>query len=127
MACREAEMNVQMLADGLWLWTSEVVGRGELASLYVESPATISLLDPVVPPEDTVGFLRALDRDVTRHGGSVDVFFSSADEAALAGDIVERYGAAIRVESTADVEIAGKEFWLPAHRTRFAKRAVWHP
>jgi len=117
-------MQVQRLADGLWSWTSEVEGRGELASLYVESSTAISLLDPIVPPEDAVRFLRALDRDVARHGGSVDVFFSSADDAALAGDIVERYGAAIRTESTVDVEIDGDGFWLPAHRTRFAKRAV---
>jgi hypothetical protein len=117
-------MNVQRLADGLWSWTSDVEGRGELASLYVESPAAISLLDPIVPPEDTVRFLRALDLDVARHGGPVDVFFSSSDESALAGDIVERYGAAIRDETTADVKIDGEGFWLPAHRVRFAQRSM---
>jgi hypothetical protein len=116
-------VRVERLADGLWWWTSIVEGR-ELGSLYVESEAAISLLDPVLPLEDGERFLRALDRDVERHGGPVHVFFSASGEAPLARGLFERYGAVVQSSSTADVEIQADGFHIPAHGVRFLDRAV---
>jgi hypothetical protein len=116
-------MQVERLADGLWWWTGTVAGR-ELGSLYVESPTAISLVDPVLPPEDTERFLLALDRDVARHGGPVHVFFSTPGDASLAGGLVERYDAVVQTASTTDVEIHADGFRMPAHGVRFVDRVV---
>jgi hypothetical protein len=116
-------VRVERLAEGLWWWTGIVEGR-ELGSLYVESETAISLVDPVLPPEDGERFLHALDRDVERHGGPVHVFFSSPDDAPLARGLVERYGAVVQSSSTVDVEIQADGFHIRAHGVRFADRIV---
>jgi hypothetical protein len=116
-------VQVERIAAGLWRWTGRIDGN-ELASLYVESEHAISLLDPVLPPEERERFLRALDRDVTRHGGPVHVFFSSTDDERYADELVTRYGAAVQTTSTDDVEIAADGFRVPAFGVRFAGREL---
>lgn len=106
-------MEVEQLADGLWWWTG-----GDAESLYVESVRAISLLDPVLPPEDRERFLRALDRDVARHGGPVHVFFSAPEKRARAGVILERYDAVEQTASTPDVEVVDGGFVLPGYGGR---------
>jgi len=89
-------VDVQELGTGLWRWTGfhsewkEVVG-----ALYYEAPAAIVLIDPLVPPEDTEKFWKALDRDVERLGKPlhvlVTVFWHTRDTKAVIG----RYGARV--------------------------------
>jgi hypothetical protein len=117
-------MQVEQLADGLWWWTGHLEGRGNTGCLYLESPNAISLLDPVVPPEDRSRFLRALDRDVERHGGPVDVFLTSPAKHDLADELIERYHAALRDGATTDVERRDGMLWLPAHCALFAGDAL---
>jgi len=128
-------VEVDELAPGLWRWTAHLEGRGDVASLYVESETSISLIDPVVPPEDRQGFLRALDRDVERHSGPVHIVLSSRNHEARAAELVERYGADVW---TPDAEeppgelaaiAAGRPgyvmFWLADHRTLYAGECLY--
>ena len=119
-------MEVSRLADGLWWWTGHLEGRGDASSLYVESRQAVSLLDPVLPPEERRRFLRALDRDVERHGGPVHVFVSTREKRELASELIERYDAELREGSTPDVEMVdgGTMFWVPAHSALFAGDAL---
>jgi hypothetical protein len=110
-------VEVEKLDEGLWWWTGRV-GGDELGSLYVETARAITLVDPVVPPEDSDRFLRALDRDVARHGGPVEIVLTrqmSVEE------LVARYAATLRADGSDDVLLLGGGLaWIPAHRTLFA-------
>jgi hypothetical protein len=124
-------VDVEQLDDGLWWWTSRLDGGGERSSLYLEADDAISLFDPRIPPEDDERFLRALDRDVERHGGPVHVFLSMNVYRGEAVGVVERYGAlVVTAPRTHAVEAldAGKEgcsmFWIPRRRTLFAADAL---
>jgi hypothetical protein len=118
-------VQVERLAEGLWWWTGRLEGRGDTGSLFVESEHAISLLDPVVPPEDRARFLRALDRDVERHGGPVHVFLSSTTKREPAAELIARYEAHVKRTATVDVEpFEAAMFWLPAHHTLFAADAL---
>jgi hypothetical protein len=78
----------------------------------------------VLPPEDRERFLRALDSDVERHGGPVDVFLTSPAKLALASELIERCHANVRDGATADVVPLDGMLWLPAHRSLFAGDAL---
>lgn len=88
-------MDVEKLAEGLWRWTGEDHAGVTATSLYVEIPSGIVLLDPVLPREAPDEFLRALDRDVARVGGTVTIVLTSEAKRAQAGDLPERYGARV--------------------------------
>ena len=60
-------MDVAEIAPGLWRWTGfHEEWREDVGSVYYEAEDGVVLVDPIVPPEDTDRFLRALDRDVQR-------------------------------------------------------------
>jgi glyoxylase-like metal-dependent hydrolase (beta-lactamase superfamily II) len=103
-------VEVAQIAPGLWRWTGwHAEWKDEVGCVYCETQEGVVLIDPLVPPEDTERFWRALDRDVERAGGGVHVlltvFWHTRDTAAL----VERYGARV---------------WAPARgRAAVARRA----
>jgi len=60
-------MDVLEIAPGLWRWTGyHEEWRQEVGSVHCETEDGVVLIDPLVPPEDTERFWRALDRDVER-------------------------------------------------------------
>jgi hypothetical protein len=114
-------MQVAKLADGLWRWTGRA-GDAELACLYVESPRAVTLVDPILPPEDRERFLHALDRDVERHGGRVEIVCTRELDVS---ELQERYAASVHAASTEDVVVLGAGLaWIPAHETLFVGAAA---
>lgn len=110
-------MKVERLADGLWRWTcahpawtpaagSPTGWPREVGCTYYEprnAPGVV-LVDPLVPrePDQSERFWRALDGDVARRGGGVDVFLTNAWHGRSADAIRKRYGAPVRVHAHAD-------------------------
>jgi glyoxylase-like metal-dependent hydrolase (beta-lactamase superfamily II) len=89
-------VDVAEIAPGLWRWTAyHAEWEEDVGSVYCETDDGVVLIDPLVPPEDTDSFWRALDRDVKRAGGKahvvVTVFWHTRDTAAM----VERYSARV--------------------------------
>jgi glyoxylase-like metal-dependent hydrolase (beta-lactamase superfamily II) len=139
-------MQVVEIAPGLWRWTGfHEEWKEDVGSVYYEAEGAVVLVDPIVPPEDTERFWAALDRDVRRAGGRVDVlvtvFWHTRDAAA----VIERYSAGVwapsrgraaierRAGAVTDVYRPGDllpggvealptaratevVFWIPAHR-----------
>jgi glyoxylase-like metal-dependent hydrolase (beta-lactamase superfamily II) len=84
------------LAPGLWRWTAyHEEWEENVGSVYYETQDGVVLVDPLVPPDETERFWRALDRDVERAGGTVHVlvtvFWHTRDTAAM----VDRYSARV--------------------------------
>jgi hypothetical protein len=80
-------VEVEELAPGLWRWTS----GDEPAGLYVETAGGVWLIDPLVPPEERDRFLRALDRDVERIGGTLVVLLTEPSRPRSADELLVRY------------------------------------
>jgi hypothetical protein len=51
------------------------------------------LIDPLVPPEDTERFWAALDRDVERNGGAVEILLTVFWHVRSTAEVQARYGA----------------------------------
>ncbi|MCC6832336.1 MAG: hypothetical protein IT200_13395 [Thermoleophilia bacterium] len=75
-------MNVARIDDGLWRWSSDhpdwrpgASWDAEVASVYLEVPEAVVLVDPLVPtdPAQAERFLVHLDADIERLGLSVVV------------------------------------------------------
>jgi glyoxylase-like metal-dependent hydrolase (beta-lactamase superfamily II) len=95
-------VDVRELDPGLWLWTGfHEEWKQEVASLYLEAPDAVCLIDPLVPSEDRDRFFRALDRDVERLGLPVHVLVSVFWHARSARELAERYDAEIWAPSRA--------------------------
>lgn len=116
-------MEVTQLAKGLWRWTAphpewtpEEGGpdgwEREVASLYLEAPDHVVLIDPLVPSDERDRFFEALDRDVERAGRPVAIVLSLHDHERSAAELGERYGA---------------ELWAPAAGTPRIEATVTHP
>ena len=89
-------MDVLEIAPGLWRWTGyHEEWREEVGCVYVETEDDVVLVDPLVPPEDTARFWKALDRDVKRAGGRVHVLVTVFWHARSASEMVERYDASV--------------------------------
>jgi glyoxylase-like metal-dependent hydrolase (beta-lactamase superfamily II) len=100
-------MQVTRLAPGLWRWTAphpswtpEQGGPDgwpqEVGSVYCERERGVVLFDPLAPRAGTpeaATFWDALDRDVSRAGGSVDVLLGNQYHGRSAREIRERYSA----------------------------------
>jgi glyoxylase-like metal-dependent hydrolase (beta-lactamase superfamily II) len=139
-------MDVLEISPGLWRWTGyHSEWKEDVGAVYCETGDGVVLIDPIVPPEDTDRFWRALDRDVDRQGRVVHVlvtvFWHTRDSAAM----VERYGARVWAPGRARAAIARRSpvsdvfrpderlpggigalptartgevvFWLPEHAT----------
>jgi glyoxylase-like metal-dependent hydrolase (beta-lactamase superfamily II) len=139
-------MRVRELAPGLWWWTglhpawtpADGGPEGweqEVGCVYLETPAAVVLIDPLVPMEDRDRFLDALDRDVERVGLPVHVLLTVADHRRSCAELAERYGGTCaepppaRPELPAGVEIAAEPagelvFWIPEHRAVVAGDAI---
>jgi len=87
-------VDVLEIAPGLWRWTGyHEEWRQNVGCVYVETADGVVLVDPLVPPEDTARFWKALDRDVKRVGAPVHVLVSVFWHARSAAAMVDRYDA----------------------------------
>jgi glyoxylase-like metal-dependent hydrolase (beta-lactamase superfamily II) len=140
-------VEVVRIAPGLWRWTGyHEEWKENDGSVYCETPDGVVLIDPLLPPEDTARFWRALDRDVARAGDPVHVLVTVFWHTRSAAAMVERYSARVwapsrgrgaierRAGTVTDVFRSGDElpgsivafgtaraaevvFWLPQHRS----------
>ena len=100
-------MDVLAIAPGLWRWTGyHEEWRQDVGCVYLETPDGVVLVHPLVPPEDTTRFWKALDRDVERAGGPVHVLVTVFWHTRSAAAMVERYGARVWAASGARAAIA---------------------
>jgi glyoxylase-like metal-dependent hydrolase (beta-lactamase superfamily II) len=100
-------MEVQELAEGLWRWTGwHEEWKQKVGSVYCQVPDAVVLIDPLVPPEDSERFWRALDRDVKRHGGAVHVLITIFWHTRGARDVIARYGARLWASSRGRTAVA---------------------
>jgi glyoxylase-like metal-dependent hydrolase (beta-lactamase superfamily II) len=91
-------VRVQELGPGLWRWTAfhpewspdEEWGQ-EVGCVYQETDDAITLIDPLVPPEDPGAFFDALDRDVERATRPVHILITIFWHARSAAALAERY------------------------------------
>ena len=129
-------MRVERIEDGLWRWTGlhpewtpDSDWEEEVGCVYYEASDAIVLFDPLVPPEDTGGFLAALERDLERTGRPLAILFTLPWHARSAGMLVELYGATVGARppgevSTFRITATGGEdetlFWLPGPRALVA-------
>jgi len=136
-------VQVDEIAPGLWRWTGyHEEWKEEVGCVYVETPDGVALVDPLVPPEDTERFWRALDRDVARAGGAVHVLVTVFWHTRSTAAMVERYGARVwapsrgrqaierRAGTVTDVYRPGDALpgCLDAHpTTRAAEVVLWLP
>jgi glyoxylase-like metal-dependent hydrolase (beta-lactamase superfamily II) len=87
---------VMQIAPGLWRWTGfHGEWKEDVGSTYCETEDGVVLVDPLVPPEDTKRFWRALDRDVELVGGDVHVLVTVFWHTRSTKAMVERYGARV--------------------------------
>lgn len=100
-------MDVVEIAPGLWRWTGyHEEWREDVGSVYCETEDGIVLVDPIVPPEDSERFWRALDRDVRKLDSSVHVLVTVFWHTRSTAAMVERYGARVWASSRARAAVA---------------------
>jgi glyoxylase-like metal-dependent hydrolase (beta-lactamase superfamily II) len=94
-------VRVHELEAGLWRWAAlhpewspdEEWGE-EVGCIYLETDEAVTLIDPLVSPEDSDRFYEALDRDIERAGKPVHVFITIFWHARSTASLVDRYPAA---------------------------------
>jgi glyoxylase-like metal-dependent hydrolase (beta-lactamase superfamily II) len=85
-------MDVLEIAPGLWRWTAyHEEWKEDVGCVYVETEEGAVLIDPLVPPEDTAKFWKALDRDVEKLDLPIVVLIGSVDHGRAADRIAKRY------------------------------------
>jgi glyoxylase-like metal-dependent hydrolase (beta-lactamase superfamily II) len=100
-------VDVLEIAPGLWRWTGyHEEWREDVGSVYCETADGVVLVDPLVPPEDSDRFWRALDRDIRRTGTEVHVLVTVFWHTRSAATMVERYGARVWSPSGARAAVA---------------------
>lgn len=100
-------MDVLEVAPGLWRWTGHHEEWGQdVGSVYCETEDGVVLIDPIVPPEDTDRFWRALDRDVERLQAPVHVLVTVFWHTRSAAAMIERFGARVWAPSRARPAVA---------------------
>jgi len=100
-------VDVVEIAPGLWRWTGyHEEWREDVGSVYCETEDGIVLVDPIVPPEDSERFWRALDRDVRKLDSSVHVLVTVFWHTRSTAAMVERYGARVWASSRARAAVA---------------------
>jgi glyoxylase-like metal-dependent hydrolase (beta-lactamase superfamily II) len=89
-------VDVTRIAPGLWRWTGyHEEWKENVGSVYCETADGVVLIDPLVPPDDTDRFWKALDRDVQRAGGPVHVLVTVFWHTRSAAEMIERYSARV--------------------------------
>jgi glyoxylase-like metal-dependent hydrolase (beta-lactamase superfamily II) len=89
-------VEVSRIAEGLWRWTAvRPEWPDAVGSVYVETSDGVVLVDPLVPADESDRFWEALDRDVTRAGGDVNVLVTVFWHVRSTAAVVERYGARV--------------------------------
>jgi glyoxylase-like metal-dependent hydrolase (beta-lactamase superfamily II) len=123
-------MEVTRIEDGLWRWTAPHPDWREgddwdrdVGCVYWEAEGAIVLVDPLVPVDgaERTTFLEALDRDVERVGGPVQIVLTCSWHARSAGELVHRYGARVHPALGPDPLPAG----LAAIEAPLAEEAVY--
>lgn len=100
-------MDVLQIAPGLWRWTGwHEEWKQQVGSIYCETRDGVVLIDPLVPPEDTKRFWGALDHDVQRAGGTVQVLVTVFWHTRSAAAMVERFSAKVWAPSRARAAVA---------------------
>ncbi len=100
-------MDVLEIAPGLWRWTGyHEEWKEDVGCVYCETGDGVVLIDPLVPPEDTARFWRALDRDVERAGVPVHVLVTIFWHTRSAKAMVERYSARVWAPTTSRAAVA---------------------
>ena len=100
-------MDVLEIAPGLWRWTGyHEEWKEDVGCVYHETAGGVVLVDPLVPPEDTERFWRALDRDIERCGAPVHVLVTIFWHTRSAALMVERYSARVWAPTTARAAVA---------------------
>ena len=95
------------IAPGLWRWTGyHEEWKEDVGCVYGETPDGVVLVDPLVPPEDTDRFWKALDRDSERTGGGVHVLVTIFWHTRHTSAMVERYSARVWAPSRGRAAIA---------------------
>jgi glyoxylase-like metal-dependent hydrolase (beta-lactamase superfamily II) len=101
-------VDVLQIEPGLWRWTGyHEEWKQDVGCVYFETADGVVLIDPLVPPEDTAQFWKALDRDVERAGGTVHILVTVFWHTRSAGEMVQRYSARL---------------WAPARGRRAIER-----
>jgi hypothetical protein len=113
-------VDVLEIAPGLWRWTGyHEEWQQDVGCVFVETGDGIVLVDPLVPPEDTARFWKALDRDVKQASGqAVHVLVSVFWHARSAAAMVDRYSARVWAPTACRAAVArraGVVFWIPEH------------
>jgi glyoxylase-like metal-dependent hydrolase (beta-lactamase superfamily II) len=97
-------VDVRELAPGLWRWTAlhpewtpDADWDQEVGCVYLETAASVILIDPLVPGEPSLRqtFLDRLDADVKRNGKPVSILLTVWWHERSAGELAERYGAEV--------------------------------
>ena len=89
-------MKAEEIGAGLWRWVAfHEEWRKDVGCLYVETDESVCLIDPLVPADERVVFLRHLDADVARAGCPVHVLLTVYWHVRSAPELLERYGATL--------------------------------
>ena len=100
-------MDVLEIAPGLWRWTGyHEEWKEDVGCVFCETDDGVALIDPLVPPEDSGRFWKALDRDVELVGARVHVLVTIFWHTRSAAAIVERYGARVWAPTSARAAVA---------------------
>jgi glyoxylase-like metal-dependent hydrolase (beta-lactamase superfamily II) len=100
-------MDVSEIAPGLWRWTAfHPDWNNDVACVYFETDDGVVLVDPLVPADERERFWAALDRDVERNGGRVDVLLTVFWHARSTAEVQSRYGARAWAASTSRAAVA---------------------
>jgi glyoxylase-like metal-dependent hydrolase (beta-lactamase superfamily II) len=100
-------VDVLEIAPGLWRWTGyHQEWRQDVGCVYVETEDGVVLVDPLVPPEDTARFWKALDRDVKSARAPVHVLVTVFWHTRSAAAMVERYDARVWAPKAGTAAIA---------------------
>jgi glyoxylase-like metal-dependent hydrolase (beta-lactamase superfamily II) len=97
-------VDVRELAPGLWRWTALHPDwspgddwEQEVGCVYLETAASVILIDPLVPgePEARETFLEHLDADVERSGKPVSILLTVHWHERSSEELATRYGAEV--------------------------------
>ena len=100
-------MDVLEISPGLWRWTGyHEEWKEGVGCVFCGTDDGVALIDPLVPPEDSGRFWKALDRDVERLGARVHVLVTIFWHTRSAAAMVERYAARVWAPTSARAAVA---------------------